>query len=700
MTDTKRILVVEDDARAALLIRRGLEAESGLEIEVTASLAEARRAIERRPPDVVIAELKLPDGRGTDLIPGFELVAMYPVVVMAASGDETTAVEAMKAGALDYVVKSEATLLGMAQVVRRALREWIHLVERRRAEIAFQVSEMRFRSLYDDNPSMFFTVERDGTMSSVNRYGAEMLGYEVDALIGRAFEELYPEDQRQALREHLERCFEEQETLHRWEARKRHQDGSTLWVRTTARVVVADDGEPSLLIVCEDLTETRTLSEILNYESSHDSLTGLLNRREFERRVTEALRRSEDSASEHALCYVDLNQFQLINETLGHEAGDDLLRRLARLFQQQARPRDALARLGGDEFGVLMEFCSVAEACDVARSIRRAIESFRFDWQEQRLSVSAGIAVVPIGVAGSQEIGQVMQAADTACFAAKQAGLNQIHVYHPEDVEIARRQGEMRWVSRILMALQEDRFTLYQQRISPVADDGGGHHFEILLRMLDADDGTIAPGSFLPVAERHRLIERLDRWVIANTLEWLASQRAELADLFLCAINLSGHSLGNERTLRFLEDQIARFEIPPEKLCFEVTETVAAQDPDKATRFIGALRDRGCHIALDDFGTGVSSFGYLRTLPVDFVKIDGIFVKDILEDPADDVLVASINRVAHALGKKTIAEYVESEQILRRMAEIGVDFVQGYGVGPPEPLGDMGGFGALRGLGS
>ena len=698
MDFSKRILVVEDEADAAALIRRGLESEPDVDLEITETLAQARAAMERRLPALVVAALKLPDGRGTDLIPGFELVAMYPVVVMASSGDETTAVEAMKAGALDYVVKSEATLLGMAQVVRRALREWSHLVERRRAEIAFQVSEMRFRSLYDDNPSMFFTVERDGTMSSVNRYGAETLGYGVEELIGRRFDELYPEDQRPALQEHLERCFEEQETLHRWEARKMHQDGSTLWVRTTARIVVAADGEPSLLIVCEDLTETRTLSEILNYESSHDSLTGLLNRRDFERRLAEALRGAADTESEHVLCYVDLSQFQLINETWGHEAGDDLLRRLSRLLQQQLRPRDALARLGGDEFGVLMEFCSLREAQVVAASIQQAIESFRFDWEEQRLSVSAGIAVVPIGA--GQTIGQVMQAADTACYAAKVAGRNKIHVYHPEDVEIARRQGEMRWVSRILMALQEDRFTLYQQRISPVVDGTDRHHFEILLRMLDADDQVIAPGSFLPAAERHRLIERLDRWVIANTLEWLANQRSELADLFLCAINLSGHSLGNERTLRFLEDQITRFDIPPEKLCFEVTETVAAQDPDKATRFIGALRERGCHFALDDFGTGVSSFGYLRTLPVDFVKIDGIFVKGILEDPADDVLVASINQVAHVLGKRTIAEYVENEEILRRMAEIGVDFVQGYGVGRPQPIGRIGASDALRALGS
>ena len=698
MGETKRILVVEDEPESAALIRRGLAAEPAIELEICDTLGQARAAIERGLPDLVIAALKLPDGRGTDLIPGFELVAMYPVVVMASSGDETTAVEAMKAGALDYVVKSEATLLGMAQVVRRALREWSHLVERRRAEIAFQVSEMRFRSLYDDNPSMFFTVERDGTMSSVNRYGAEMLGYSVGELIGRPFDGLYPENQRPALEEHLERCFEEQETLHRWEARKAHQDGSTLWVRSTARIVVAADGEPSLLIVCEDLTETRTLSEILNYESSHDSLTGLLNRREFERRLAEALRGAADTESEHVLCYVDLSQFQLINETWGHEAGDDLLRRLARLFQQQLRPRDALARLGGDEFGVLMEFCSLREAQVVAASIQQAIESFRFDWEEQRLSVSAGIALVPIGA--GQSIGEVMKAADTACYAAKMAGRNRIHVYHPEDVEIARRQGEMRWVSRILMALQEDRFTLYQQRISPVVDDGARHHFEILLRMLDADDRVIAPGSFLPAAERHRLIERLDRWVIANTLEWLANQRSELADLFLCAINLSGHSLGNERTLLFLEDQISRYDIPPEKLCFEVTETVAAQDPDKATRFITALRERGCHFALDDFGTGVSSFGYLRTLPVDFVKIDGIFVKGILDDEADDVLVASINQVAHVLGKRTIAEYVENEQILRRMAEIGVDFVQGYGVGRPQPIGPMGGPDALRALGS
>ncbi len=698
MADTKRILVVENDAEASELIRRGLEPAGAIDLQMTGSRAEAQAAIARQAPDLVIAALKLPDGRGTDLIPGFELVAMYPVVVMAASGDETTAVEAMKAGALDYVVKSEATLLGMQQVVKRALREWSHLVERRRAEIAFQVSEMRFRSLYDDNPSMFFTVERDGTMSSVNRYGAETLGYRVEQLIGRRFEELYPEDQRPALSEQIERCFEEQETLRRWEARKAHQDGSTLWVRTTARSVVAADGEVSLLIVCEDLTETRTLSEILNYESSHDSLTGLLNRREFERRLAEALRGAADTQSEHVLCYVDLNQFQLINETWGYEAGDDLLRRLARLFQQQLRPRDALARLGGDEFGVLMEFCSLEQGRSVAASIQQAIESFCFDWEEQQLSVSAGIAVVPIN--GDQSIGEVMQAADTACYAAKLAGRNELHVYHPEDIEIVRRQGEMRWVSRISMALQEDRFRLYQQRISPVAGDATQHHIEILLRMLDGDNRVIGPGSFLPAAERHRLIERLDRWVIANTLEWLASQRSELANLFLCAINLSGHSLGSERTRRFVEDQLGRYDVPPEKLCFEVTETVAAQDQEKALRFIGALRERGCHFALDDFGTGVSSFGYLRTLPVDFVKIDGIFVKGILDDPTDDVLVASINSVAHSLGKKTIAEYVENERILHRMAEIGVDYVQGFAVGRPEPIGALGDSKPLRAVGS
>ena len=308
MTDPKRILVVEDDAQAAALIRRGLAAESGVALELAGSLAEARAAIDRAPPDVVIAALKLPDGRGTDLIPGFELVAMYPVVVMAATGDETTAVEAMKAGALDYVVSPRRPFWAWRRSCGGRCGNgstWSSAAGPRSPSRSARCASARS---HDDNPSMFFTVERDGTMSSVNRYGAEMLGYEVEDLIGRAFEELYPEDQRPSLGRHVERCFDEQETLHRWEARKRHQDELHPWVRTTGRVVVADDGEPSLLVVCEDLTDSAgTLSEILNYESSHDSLTGLLNRREFERRLTEALRRTEDSASEHALCYVDLN---------------------------------------------------------------------------------------------------------------------------------------------------------------------------------------------------------------------------------------------------------------------------------------------------------------------------------------------------------------------------------------------------------
>ena len=689
MSLTRTILLVESDPAVVDLIRRGLETADRLSLETAASVAEARASIERASPDLVIAALTLPDGRGTDLIPGFELVAMYPVVVMASSDDETTALEAMKAGAIDFVVKSEGTLLTMGQTAQRALREWSNLVERRRAEIAYQVSEMRFRSLYDDNPSMFFTVEPDGSMSSVNRYGAETLGYDVDELIGQNFLELYPEDQRRLIRQQLDDCFIGEESLRRWEARKRHKDGSSVWVRSTARVVVGADGEPSLLIVCEDITETRTLSEILNYESSHDSLTGLLNRREFERRLAETLRQVDETESEHALVYLDLNQFQIVNETCGHEAGDRLLRQIARLIQQQVRPRDALARLGGDEFAVLLEFCPLDEARQLAVALQKAIESYRFEWEDQLLSVSAGIALVPIAGSG-HDINDVMRAADTACYAAKRAGRNEIHHYDPEDVEISSRQSEMRWVSRILMALQEERFVLYRQRISPVVDDGGRHHFEILLRMLDSDGGVIPPGLFLQTAERHRLIERLDRWVVAKTFEWLAEHRDALDQLFLCAINLSGHSLGNQRTLRFLKDQLTRFDIPAEKVCFEVTETVAAEDPGAAAHFITSLRERGCHFALDDFGSGVSSFGYLRQLPVDFVKIDGLFVRDILKDPVDDALVTSINQVAHVLGKRTIAEYVENAEIHRRMAEIGVDFVQGYGVGRPEPIGTIG----------
>ena len=272
------------------------------------------------------------------------------------------------------------------------------------------------------------------------------------------------------------------------------------------------------------------------------------------------------------------------------------------------------------------------------------------------------------------------------------AGRNQIHVYHPEDVEITRRQGEMRWVSRILMALQEDRFTLYQQRISPVADGPGRHHFEILLRMLDADDGIIAPGSFLPAAERHRLIERLDRWVIANTLEWLANQRAELADLFLCAINLSGAHPGQRAHPALSRGPDHALRHPTREALLRGHRNGGGRGPGQGDPFHRApCASAAATSRSTTSAPGVSSFGYLRTLPVDFVKIDGIFVKGILDDPADDVLVASINQVAHALGKKTIAEYVESKQILRRMAEIGVDYVQGYGVGRPEPIGEMGG---------
>jgi len=351
------------------------------------------------------------------------------------------------------------------------------------------------------------------------------------------------------------------------------------------------------------------------------------------------------------------------------------------------RKRDTLARLGGDEFGVLMEHCSLEQARRVAEALRQATEDFRFLWEGKRFGIGVSIGLVPITEA-SEGVSGVLRAADSACYAAKDAGRNRIQVYHPADAELARRRGEMRWVTRIPRALEEDRFCLYFQPIAQVSGPDGEtrRHYELLLRLKDEEGRIVRPKDFLPAAERYRLTPRIDRWVVSTALTYLADRPSALEHLFLCAINLSGHSFADKDFLGFVIRQLEQTGVPPHKLCFEITETAAIASLACASRFIKTLEDRGCWFALDDFGTGLSSFAYLKNLPVRFLKIDGAFVKGIVENAIDLAMVSSIHEIAHVMGKQTIAEFVENVTILDRLRELGVDYAQGYALGHPKPL--------------
>jgi diguanylate cyclase (GGDEF)-like protein len=393
----------------------------------------------------------------------------------------------------------------------------------------------------------------------------------------------------------------------------------------------------------------------------------------------------------HALFYLDLDQFKVVNDTCGHVAGDELLRQLSQTLLQRLRRGDTLARLGGDEFGILLENCPPREAMRVARDLLQVVQRFRFTWMDKSFSLGACIGVVDIS-ADTESMTTALQAADTACFTAKEKGRNRIHLYQADDADLTRRQGEMQWVAHITSALEEDRFCLYYQPIVALQDAAVEEHWEMLLRLKDPDGSIIPPGVFIPAAERYNLMPAVDRWVIRNVIAWCA-RRLEAAPerpLPVCGINLSGVTFSDQALVGFIRDTLAEHEVPPACLCFEITETAAIANINEAVQFIVELKELGCRFALDDFGSGMSSFAYLKNLPVDFLKIDGNFVRAIVDDPVDHVMVEAINRVGQVMGIRTIAEYVENDEIRSKLTQLGVDFGQGYGIARPRPIEDAG----------
>jgi diguanylate cyclase (GGDEF)-like protein/PAS domain S-box-containing protein len=427
--------------------------------------------------------------------------------------------------------------------------------------------------------------------------------------------------------------------------------------------------------------------ETLSYHASHDNLTGLINRHEFERRVERLLETVSYNDSEHALCYLDLDQFKIVNDTCGHIAGDEMLRQLSNILRDVVRHRDTLARLGGDEFAILVEHCSIDDAHRVVKSIQEAIQDFQFIWEGHSFKVGVSMGLVAINNT-DLNLTELLKAADTACYIAKENGRNRIHIYQIDDTEIIQRQGEMQWVERLHEAIEKDLLTLYVQEIISLAKNKD-KHYEILVRLNDKKGNIILPGTFLPAAERFNLITKIDRWVIKKAFSVLLENPDFTENLNFISINLSGQSITEEEFHAFIIKEMLDSLIPPEKICFEITETAAILNLNIASQFISKMKLLGCRFALDDFGSGLSSFAYLKNLPVNFLKIDGMFVKDISDDPIDHAMVKSINEIGHVMNMQTIAEFVENDEIKGMLKEIGVDYAQGYGIGKPKLFEDL-----------
>ena len=553
------------------------------------------------------------------------------------------------------------------------------------AQRSRELAEVTLHSIGDG----VITTNHNARVTYMNPVAQRLLGLDFADVQGQFLADIMPllDEETGAVLEHsVLRCLRENRTVEL-------EIDCVTQLRSGTRIPIAESAAPirnrqgevrGAVVVFHDVSVARNLQNELTYQACHDPLTGLYNRREFDREITRALERGERDEQEHTLCYLDLDQFKVVNDICGHAAGDRLLQQLTAYLRERLRKSDLLARLGGDEFGLLLMHCSLGRALEIVQELRNAVNAFRFEWAGKTFQVGVSIGVVQLSPAIGTAA-EALAAADMACYAAKDDGRNRVHVYRPDDAELTRRRDEMRMVSAVQRALRDDSLELFAQIIVPVREVTTVPHYEILVRMQDPDGEYISPGVFIPAAERFQLMSAIDRWVVSRAVQ-LAAAQARRGQPVELSINLSGQSLSEDQFLDFVVDQIEKSGVDPAVLCFEITETAAINNLARAVRFMNSVRRLGCRFALDDFGSGMSSFGYLKNLPVDVLKIDGSFIKKLDESAVDRAMVKAIQDVATAMNMKTVAEFVENAAILRILHEIGIDRAQGYHLGSPTPV--------------
>jgi diguanylate cyclase (GGDEF)-like protein/PAS domain S-box-containing protein len=584
-----------------------------------------------------------------------------------------------------HVVAHEGTITDITDRKRAETRIF---EEKERAEVTLQ-------SIGDG----VITTDADGIVDYINPVAQDLTGWDMRSARNVAVTDLMTivnEHTRATVENPVLRCLKEGRIV-------TLAENSALITKNGDEVPIQDSVAPirdrigniiGSVMVFHDVSKESRLFRQLSYQASHDTLTGLINRREFENYLTGALEKASDNSEEtHALLYVDLDQFQVVNDTFGHTAGDALLRQLSVLIQANIRSNDVLGRLGGDEFGIIMEQCSDKRAIKVAEDIRGSIEGYRFEWKGSFTTMRCSIGVVMIN-SENADVARVMSSADVACYSAKDKGRNQIHLYR--DCDASLRHEEMKWVSRITKAVEEDRFELFFQPIIGIGEQHGRRrgHYELLLRMRDENGEIVGPTQFIPAAERYNLMSTLDRWVVHEALTVLADRSDDGEARYTLAINLSGTSLSEDRFLEFVIDELKKQDLPHGAICFEITETAAISNLSRVVHFMQTLKKLGCQFSLDDFGSGLSSFTYLKNLPVDYLKIDGHFIQNVAEDAVDESMVVAISSVGRAMGIETIAERVETKEVLDKLGALGIEFAQGYYIAKPasvrsfEPWGE------------
>ncbi|MBC7984749.1 MAG: EAL domain-containing protein [Candidatus Obscuribacterales bacterium] len=565
------------------------------------------------------------------------------------------------------------------------------ITERKRAELAVLQEKDKAQVTLQSIGDAVITTDGERRVEYINPVAEELTGWPMSEAQGQPLPEIFAllgEASRQAVEDPVSLCLREQRVVaigdHSILVNRRGQEiaikHSAAPIRDRAGKVIG------AVMVFHDVSKERRLRRALAYQATHDALTGLINRREFENRLNEALATARGGDLTHVVLYLDLDQFKLVNDTCGHQAGDRLLKQVTGLLQTRIRATDAIARLGGDEFGVLLQDCNAERGAAIADTLRQAIRDCRFVWEDGVVNIGVSIGIVEI-THDSESISSVMSSADVACYSAKDSGRNRIHAY--EQSKAPERHREMQWVSRLMRAVDENRLELYYQPIVPIGNNPDRRrHYELLLRMRTEQGQLVLPAEFIPAAERYNLMPAIDRWVVQHALGSLAHYRVDgdPRDAYTVSINLSGNSLNDERFLEFLINELQTHDLTPGAVCFEITETAAIASLANVVYFMRELKARGCLFSLDDFGSGLSSFMYLKNLPVDYLKIDGQFIQHVTTDRVDRSMVEAIRQVGHAMGIKTIAERVESAEVLLCLATLGVDYAQGNYVAFPESV--------------
>jgi|JFJP01.1.fsa_nt_gi PAS domain S-box/diguanylate cyclase (GGDEF) domain len=700
-------ILIVDDLPDNLRLLRDILSEQGYKVRSATTGAMALRAAQSPATELILLDIKLPDLDGYEVCRQLKLdprTADIPVIFLSALNQTFNKVQGLAAGGVDYIAKPFQVEELLARVethltiqrLQKSLQEQNlrllkEIEEHQRLETALfaekELAQVTLQSIGD----AVITTDAQGNIRYFNPVAERITGWKAEEAEGMPLSTVFlivNEVTREPADNPINKALLEAQIV----GLANHtiliaRDGTEYGIEDSAAPIRDRQGEIiGAVIVFHDVTESRYLTRQLSWEASHDALTGLINRRRFEQHLVEAIASVQKSNQQHALCYLDLDQFKVVNDTAGHVAGDELLRQITALLQKGVRANDMLARLGGDEFGLLLTQCPLSQAAKIAESLKDLVHQFRFIWNSKTFIIGVSIGVVAIDQTG-QDLMEVLGSADAACYAAKAKGRNCVHIYRLDDGELIKQRGERQLVSQISRALETNHFCLYYQKIVSITSKPLVEHYEILLRMLDENGELVSPNDFIPAAERYGLITDIDCWVIEtffSNYKKLSGQQVLSEGLY--TINLSGASICNNRFMSFLIEQFPRYKVPPQTICFEITETAAIANFDQARHFISALKKIGCRFALDDFGSGLSSFAYLMNLPVDYLKIDGVFVKNISHNLISQAIVEGFNRIAHALNIETVAEFVEDETILEKLREIGVDYAQGYGIARPVPI--------------